>query len=105
MAKTRSLNAVTGTGAGTGFLWAQAKATVSLTVLTSGSPTSGTVALEVSNDDGATWTSVATFVVGTNTVGKPVVYDDTAVRGARANCTVAPGGGSSPTLTAHVVGA
>ena len=105
MAKTLSLSAVTATGTGTGFMWGIfPKANVTLTVVTSGSPTAGQVALQVSNGNGTTWTTVDTWVAGTDASGTPKSYHGSAVHAARANCTVAPSGGSSPTLSAYVVG-
>lgn len=106
--KTKSLDAVTATGAGLGIMFAKPVTNVTLTVYETGTPTSGVVELQVTQDRTAplTWVTVATYDTSdsSQTAGVPVAYASTAVLGARANCTTQPGGGSSPTLTAHVVG-
>lgn len=96
-----SLNAVTGNATGSSIDLGAAHRNVAFIVSTTGTPTGGTVTLEVSVDGTAWFTTATTAAVGSSvTMG---TLQNTAVRFVRTNLTGLTGG-TSPTVTAKVMG-
>lgn len=97
-----SLNAVTTNQTGSSVDMAAANGTIAVQVITTGSPTTGTVTLEVSMD-GTNWVSTtATVTIAAATSNYLQALSNTAVRYARATLT-ALAGGTAPTVTAKIM--
>jgi hypothetical protein len=89
-----SLNAVTVTGAGSALMFDEPKASHTMFVLTTGSPSTVTVFLE-GTPDGVNWFEISS-ITNTSLLN---IGANWPLAGVRANLTVLSGG-SSPTVTA-----
>ncbi len=101
-----SLSAVAANGNGTTIDFGTCVRTFSLQTLLTGTPTGGTVVLQLSND-GTNWSPTitgSTFTIGAQVSGEMVFVSDKPARYARA---VLAGltGGTSPTVTTRIAGA
>lgn len=98
-----SLNAVTADDDG-GGVNVSGYQTLAMQVVLTGSPTGGTVTLELSLD-GTNWDATSTvFTIGTDTSGDIKFSTDTPAEFARAKLA-SLAGGTSPTVTALITGA